>query len=54
VTIPKCSRGDDTVYPDVRNLKVNVKWCDWEMQLIFIGDVYMPVPNIYLKGLCYL
>jgi hypothetical protein len=29
VTIPNCSRGDGTAELDVRNLKVNVRGCDW-------------------------
>jgi hypothetical protein len=51
VTVPKCSGGDSTVEPDVGTLKVNVRGCDWEMQLIFRGNDYMLVSNIYLKGL---
>jgi hypothetical protein len=30
----------------------NVGGYDWEMQLIFRGNDYMPVLTIYLKGLC--
>jgi hypothetical protein len=37
----------------VRILKENVGGCDWEMQLIFRGNDYMPVSIIYLKGLCW-
>jgi hypothetical protein len=53
VTVPKCSGGDSTAEPDVGTLKVNVGGCDWEMQLIFRGNDYMPVSIIYLKGLCW-
>jgi hypothetical protein len=52
VTVPKCSGGDSTAEPDIGILKVNVGGCDWEMQLIFRGNDYMPVSIIYLKGLC--
>jgi hypothetical protein len=51
VTVPKCGRGKGTAEPDVRTLKVNVRGCDWDMQLIYRGNNYMPVSNIYLKGL---
>jgi hypothetical protein len=51
VTVPKCSRGDDTADVDVRTLKVDAGGCDWEMKLIFRGNNYMLVSNIYLKGL---
>jgi hypothetical protein len=51
VTIPKCSRGKGTIEPDVRTLKVNARGYDWDMQLIYRGKNYMPVSNIYLKGL---
>jgi hypothetical protein len=53
VTVPKCSRREGTAEPDVRILKVNVRGCDWEMQLIHGGNNYMPVLKIYLKGPCY-
>jgi hypothetical protein len=51
VTVSKCGRGKGTAEPDVRTLKVNVRGYDWDMQLIFRGNNYMPVSNIYLKGL---
>jgi hypothetical protein len=51
VTVPKCRRGKGTTELDVRTLKVNVRGYDWEMQLIYRGNNYMPVLNIYLKGL---
>jgi hypothetical protein len=51
VKIPKCSRGKGTAKSDVRTLKVNVKGYDLDMQLIYRENNYMPVLNIYLKGL---
>jgi hypothetical protein len=51
MTVPKCGRGKDTAEPNVGTLKVNVRGCDWDMQLIYRGNNYMPVSNIYLKGL---
>jgi hypothetical protein len=51
VTVPKSSRGDSTVEPYVGNLKVNVRGCDWKIQLIFRGNVFISVSSIYLKGL---
>jgi hypothetical protein len=30
VTIPKYSRGDSTIEPDVRTVKVNVRGCDFD------------------------
>ena len=47
----KCSGGDSTAKSGVRFLKENVGGCDWEMQLIFRGNDYMPVSIIYLKGI---
>jgi hypothetical protein len=44
--------GEGTAEPNVRTVKVNVRGCDWEMQLIYRGNNYMPVSNIYLKWLC--
>ena len=52
VIVPKCSGSDNAAEPDVRILKANVEGCDWEMQLVFRGNDYMPVLIIYLKGLC--
>jgi hypothetical protein len=46
VTVPKCSRGEGTAELDVMTLKVNVRGCDWEMQLIYRGNNYMLVSNI--------
>jgi hypothetical protein len=37
---------------DVGTLEANIRGCDWEMQLIFIGNEYMPVAMLYLKGSC--
>jgi hypothetical protein len=51
MTVPKCGRGEDTADPNVGTLKVNVRGCDWDMQLIYRGNNYMPVSNIYLKRL---
>jgi hypothetical protein len=51
MTIPKCGRGEDTVEPNVGILKVNFRGFDWDMQLIYRGNNYMLVLNIYLKGL---
>jgi len=51
VTTPKCSRGESTIDSYVRTLKVNIGGFDWEMQLILIGNDYIPVSNIYLKGI---
>jgi hypothetical protein len=50
VTVPKCSGGDSTAEPDIGILEENIRGCDWEMQLIFRGNDYMPVSIIYLKG----
>ena len=50
--VPKCSGGENIALTDVGILKENVEGCDWEMQLIFRGNDYMPVLIIYLKGLC--
>jgi hypothetical protein len=51
MTILKCGRGEDTAEPNVGILKVNVIGFDWDMQLIYKGNNYMPMSNIYLKGL---
>jgi hypothetical protein len=51
MTVPKCGRGDDTAESNVGILKINVRGCDWDMQLIYRGNNYMPVSNIYLKRL---
>jgi hypothetical protein len=51
VTVPKCSGGGSTVDSGVRILKENFRGCDWEMQLVFRGNDYMPVSTIYLKEL---
>jgi hypothetical protein len=49
--IPKCNKGDGTIEMDVRTLKVNVRGCYWEIKLIFRGNNYILVSNIYLNGL---
>jgi hypothetical protein len=54
VTVPKSSIDEGTAEPNVRTVKVNVRGCDWEMQLIYRGNNYIPVSNIYFKGLCFL
>jgi hypothetical protein len=46
VTVPKCVIGKGTTESGVRTIKVNVRGYDWEMQLIFGGNNYMPVSNI--------
>jgi hypothetical protein len=33
-----------------RTIEAKIGGCDWEMQLIFIGNDYMPVSMIYQKG----
>jgi hypothetical protein len=45
VTVQKCSRGDGTAKSYVRTLKVNVERCEWGMQLVYMGDNFMPVLN---------
>jgi hypothetical protein len=52
VTVPNCSGRESTIEPYVGTLKENDRGCDWEMQLIFRGNNYMPVSIIYLNGLC--
>jgi hypothetical protein len=37
---------------DGGTLEENIRGCDWEMQLIFRGNDYMPVVILYLKGPC--
>jgi hypothetical protein len=49
--VPKCGGGEDTIEPNVGTLKVNVRGFEWNMKLIYRGNNYMPVSNIYLKGL---
>jgi hypothetical protein len=51
MTVPKCGRGEDTAELNVGILKVNVRGCDWDKKLIYRGNNYMPMSNIYLKGL---
>jgi hypothetical protein len=51
VIVPKCNIDKGTVEMDVKTLKVNVRWCEWEMQLIYRGNNYMPFLNKYLKGM---
>jgi hypothetical protein len=51
MTVPKCGRCDDATELNVGTLKVNVRGCDWDMQLIYRGNNYMQVSNIYLKGI---
>jgi hypothetical protein len=51
VTTHKCARGEGTADPDVRTLKVNVIGCDWDMHMIYRGNNYNSMSNIYLKGL---
>jgi hypothetical protein len=49
--VSKCGRGEDTAETNVGNLKVNVRGFEWDMKLIYRGNNYMLVSNIYLKGL---
>ena len=51
MTEPKCGRSEDIAEPSVGTLKVNVRGFDWNIQLIYRGNNYMPVSNIYLKRL---
>jgi hypothetical protein len=51
MTIPKCGRGEDTAKSNVGTLKLNVRGFDWDMQLIYRGNNYMSVSNIYMKGM---
>jgi hypothetical protein len=39
-----------TTEPDGGTLEAKIGGRDWEMQLIFRGNDYMPVSMIYLKG----
>jgi hypothetical protein len=52
VTVLKCNGGVSTAEPDGGTLEENIRGCDWEMQLIFRGNDYMPVAILYLKGSC--
>jgi hypothetical protein len=52
VTILKCNGGVSTAELDGGTLGENIRGCDWEMQLIFRGNEYMPVAMLYLKGPC--
>jgi len=53
LTVLKCNRGVSTAEPNGGTLEANIGGCDWEMQLIFIGNDYMPVIILYLKGPCW-
>jgi hypothetical protein len=46
MTVPKCGRGEDTAELNVGIVKVNVRGCDGDMQLIYRGNNYMPVSII--------
>jgi hypothetical protein len=37
MTVPKYGRGKDTAELNVGTLKVNVRGCDWDMQLLTEG-----------------
>jgi hypothetical protein len=50
LTVLKCSGGVSTADLDGGTLEENIGGCDWEMQLIFRGNEYMPVLMIYLEG----